>query len=122
MFCNGLIFSKEESNLLLQVLNDSYISFSSLTSEDSQFVSSKKNQYEENMYRVEDERYEVDMVTELNRAAMQNLVVVKRCMDRMSKEELNQFHLDDKLGGTSAVLMKKAIHRYQSLFLLLLPR
>lgn len=94
-----------------QVLNDTYISFSSLTSEDSQFVSSKKNQYEENMYRVEDERYEVDMVTELNRAAMQNLVVVKRQMDRMNREELGQFHMDDKLGGTSAILMRKAIHR-----------
>uniref|UniRef100_A0A5K4F1Y2 HDAC_interact domain-containing protein n=1 Tax=Schistosoma mansoni TaxID=6183 RepID=A0A5K4F1Y2_SCHMA len=105
--CSG----RQKCPVAKEVLNDSYISFSSLTSEDSQFVSSKKNQYEENMYRVEDERYEVDMVTELNRAAMQNLVVVKRCMDRMSKEELNQFHLDDKLGGTSAVLMKKAIHR-----------
>ncbi|KAH8859954.1 Paired amphipathic helix protein Sin3a [Schistosoma japonicum] len=105
--CSG----RQKCPVAKEVLNDSYISFSSLTSEDSQFVSSKKNQYEENMYRVEDERYEVDMVTELNRAAMQNLVVVKRRMDRMSKEELNQFHLDDKLGGTSAILMRKAIHR-----------
>ncbi|KAF8569084.1 hypothetical protein P879_01231 [Paragonimus westermani] len=94
-----------------EVLNDSFISFSSLTSEDSQFVSSKKNQYEEHMYRVEDERYEVDMVTELNRAAMQNLVVAKRRMDRMSQEELSRFTLDDNLGGTSAILMRKAIHR-----------
>lgn len=94
-----------------EVLNDSYISFSSLTSEDSQFVSSKKNQYEEHMYRVEDERYEVDMVTELNRAAMQNLVVVKRRMDRMGQDELNRFTLDDNLSGTSAILMRKAIHR-----------
>ncbi|KAA3670610.1 paired amphipathic helix protein Sin3a, partial [Paragonimus westermani] len=93
------------------VLNDSFISFSSLTSEDSQFVSSKKNQYEEHMYRVEDERYEVDMVTELNRAAMQNLVVAKRRMDRMTQEELSRFTLDDNLGGTSAILMRKAIHR-----------
>ncbi|CAH8504210.1 unnamed protein product [Heterobilharzia americana] len=105
--CSG----RQKCPVAKEVLNDSYISFSSLTSEDSQFVSSKKNQYEENMYRVEDERYEVDMVTELNRAAMQNLVVVKRRMDRMSKEELNQFHMDDKLGGTSAILMRKAIHR-----------
>ncbi|VDP83047.1 unnamed protein product [Echinostoma caproni] len=76
-----------------------------------EFVSSKKNQYEENMYRVEDERYEVDMVTELNRMAMQNLVVVKRKMDSMKREELTQFQLDDNLSGTSAILMRKAIHR-----------
>ncbi|XP_018650355.1 putative sin3b [Schistosoma mansoni] len=73
--CSG----RQKCPVAKEVLNDSYISFSSLTSEDSQFVSSKKNQYEENMYRVEDERYEVDMVTELNRAAMQNLVVIPPC-------------------------------------------
>ncbi|CAH8841345.1 unnamed protein product [Trichobilharzia szidati] len=105
--CSG----RQKCPVAKEVLNDSYISFSSLTSEDSQFVSSKKNQYEENMYRVEDERYEVDMVTELNRAAMQNLVVVKKRMDRLNKEQLSQFHMDDKLGGTSAILMRKAIHR-----------
>lgn len=66
------------------------------------------------MYRVEDERYEVDMVTELNRMAMHNLVVVKRKMDNMKREELAQFQLDDNLSGTSAILMRKAIHRYVS--------
>ncbi|TPP64857.1 Paired amphipathic helix protein Sin3a [Fasciola gigantica] len=105
--CSG----RQKCPIAKEVLNDSFISFSSLTSEDSQFVSSKKNQYEENMYRVEDERYEVDMVTELNRMAMHNLVVVKRKMDNMKREELAQFQLDDNLSGTSAILMRKAIHR-----------
>ncbi|CAL8109151.1 unnamed protein product [Calicophoron daubneyi] len=107
MKCSG----RQKCPIAKEVLNDSYISFSSLTSEDSQFVSSKKNQYEENMYRIEDERYEVDMVVELNRAAMQNLVIVKRKMDRMSRDELNHFHLDDNLSGSSAILMRKAVHR-----------
>ncbi|BHF57887.1 Paired amphipathic helix protein Sin3a [Sparganum proliferum] len=105
--CSG----RAKSAIARTVLNDSYISFSSLTSEDSQFVSSKKNQYEENMYHTEDERYEADMIMEVNRAALQNLIVVKRRIDRMSRDEQQNFHLDDLLGGTSAILMKKAIHR-----------
>ncbi|CDS40373.1 paired amphipathic helix protein sin3b [Echinococcus multilocularis] len=105
--CSG----RAKSAIARAVLNDTYISFSSLTSEDSQFVSSKKNQYEENMYHTEDERYEADMVMEVNRSAMQNLVVVRRRLDRMSRDEIQSFRLDDYLGGTSAILMKKAIHR-----------
>lgn len=44
--------------LSLQVLNDTWVSFPSW-SEDSTFVSSKKTQYEEHIYRCEDERFEV---------------------------------------------------------------
>ena len=50
----------------LQVLNDTWVSFPSW-SEDSQFVSSRKTQYEENIYRTEDERFEFDVVLETNR-------------------------------------------------------
>lgn len=42
----------------VQVLNDTWVSFPSW-SEDSTFVSSKKTQYEEHIYRCEDERFEV---------------------------------------------------------------
>lgn len=45
-------------NVHLQVLNDTWVSFPSW-SEDSTFVSSKKTQYEEHIYRCEDERFEV---------------------------------------------------------------
>lgn len=36
-------------------------------SEDSQFVASRKTQFEEAMYRSEDERFEFDMVLETNK-------------------------------------------------------
>lgn len=48
VFCSGV-----------QVLNDTWVSFPSW-SEDSTFVSSKKTQYEEHIYRCEDERFEVN--------------------------------------------------------------
>ena len=46
------------SNLCKEVLNDTWVSFPSW-SEDSQFVSSRKTQFEEHIYRCEDERFEV---------------------------------------------------------------
>lgn len=48
-----------------QVLNDTWVSFPSW-SEDSTFVSSKKTQYEEHIYRCEDERFEVSFKTKLH--------------------------------------------------------
>lgn len=45
---------------LLQVLNDTWVSFPSW-SEDSTFVSSKKTPYEEQLHRCEDERFEVPL-------------------------------------------------------------
>lgn len=48
----------QNKTLPVQVLNDTWVSFPSW-SEDSTFVSSKKTQYEEHIYRCEDERFEV---------------------------------------------------------------
>jgi len=45
-------------HLLLQVLNDTWVSFP-LWSEESTVDSSKISQYEDFMYRCEDERFEV---------------------------------------------------------------
>lgn len=105
--CSG----RAKSTVARTVLNNTYISFSSMNSEDSQFVTSKKNMYEDGLYHTEDERYEADMVMEVNRAALQNLIVVKDRLDRMGREEAQNFRLDDYLGGNSSILMKKALHR-----------
>ena len=48
------------------MLNDTWVSFPSW-SEDSQFVTSRKTQYEEAIYRTEDERFEFDVVLETNK-------------------------------------------------------
>lgn len=61
---NSLFLVKSKGGVILavflhaQVLNDTWVSFPSW-SEDSTFVSSKKTQYEEHIYRCEDERFEV---------------------------------------------------------------
>uniref|UniRef100_A0A8C7L435 SIN3 transcription regulator family member Aa n=1 Tax=Oncorhynchus kisutch TaxID=8019 RepID=A0A8C7L435_ONCKI len=96
--------------LCKEVLNDTWVSFPSW-SEDSTFVSSKKTQYEEHIYRCEDERFELDVVLETNLATIRMLETVQRKLSRMSAEEQAKFRLDNTLGGSSEVIHRKAIQR-----------
>uniref|UniRef100_H3C6M1 Paired amphipathic helix protein Sin3a n=1 Tax=Tetraodon nigroviridis TaxID=99883 RepID=H3C6M1_TETNG len=95
--------------LCREVLNDTWVSFPSW-SEDSTFVSSKKTQYEEHIYRCEDERFELDVVLESNLATIRALETVQR-LSRMSAEEQLRFKLDNTMGGSSEVIHRKAIQR-----------
>ncbi|CAN9506629.1 unnamed protein product [Ophioblennius macclurei] len=96
--------------LCREVLNDTWVSFPSW-SEDSTFVSSKKTQYEEHIYRCEDERFELDVVLETNLATIRALETVQRRISRMSPEEQLRFKLDNSMGGSSEVIHRKAIQR-----------
>ncbi|XP_049574347.1 paired amphipathic helix protein Sin3a isoform X2 [Syngnathus scovelli] len=96
--------------LCREVLNDTWVSFPSW-SEDSTFVSSKKTQYEEHIYRCEDERFELDVVLETNLATIRALESVQQRLSRMSAEEQLRFKLDNTLGSSSEVIHRKAIQR-----------
>ncbi|XP_043998562.1 paired amphipathic helix protein Sin3a-like isoform X1 [Gambusia affinis] len=96
--------------LCREVLNDTWVSFPSW-SEDSTFVSSKKTQYEEHIYRCEDERFELDIVLENNLATIRALETVQKRLSRMSAEEQLRFRLDNTMGGSSEVIHRKAIQR-----------
>lgn len=98
------------TSLCREVLNDTLVSFPSW-SEDSTFVSSRKTQYEEYIYRCEDERFELDIVIESNALTVRVLEAVKRKIEKMSLDEKNRFKLDDSLGGTSCVIHQRAIRR-----------
>ncbi|XP_030557730.1 uncharacterized protein LOC115760509 [Drosophila novamexicana] len=101
--------------LCREVLNDKWVSFPTWASEDSTFVTSRKTQFEEtiyrNIHRTEDERFELDLVIEVNSATIRVLENVQKKMSRMSPEELAKYHLDDHLGGTSQTIHQRAIHR-----------
>lgn len=96
--------------LCREVLNDTWVSFPSW-SEDSTFVSSRKTQYEEYIYRCEDERFELDVVVETNLSTIRCLEAVQKKLQRLSAEERQRFQLGDSLGGSSAVLQQQAIRR-----------
>ncbi|KAG4067430.1 hypothetical protein HA402_009667 [Bradysia odoriphaga] len=93
-----------------EVLNDTWVSFPTWA-EDSTFVTSRKTQYEEIIYRCEDERFELDVVIETNSATIRVLENVQKRLSRMSSEEVTRFRLDDNLGGSSATIHQRAIKR-----------
>jgi len=91
-------------------LNDTWVSFPSW-SEDSQFVTSRKTQFEEFIYRTEDERFEFDVVLETNKDTIKVLECVQKKMGRLPPEEAARYKLDDCLGGQSPTIHQRAIRR-----------
>lgn len=96
--------------LCKEVLNDTWVSFPTW-SEDSTFVTSRKTQYEEYIYRCEDERFELDVVIETNAATIRVLEGVHKKLQRLSADEVAKFRLDDCLGGASPTIHQRALKR-----------
>lgn len=96
--------------LCKEVLNDTWVSFPTW-SEESTFVTSRKTQYEEYIYRCEDERFELDVVIETNAATIRVLEGVHKKLCRLSSEEVAKFRLDDCLGGASPTIHQRALRR-----------
>ena len=74
-------------------------------------MSSRKTQYEEHIYRTEDERFEFDVVLESNRDTIKVMECVQKKMSRMPPEEAARYRLDDNLGGSSPTIHQRAIRR-----------
>lgn len=98
------------TQLCKEVLNDTWVSFPTWA-EDSTFVTSRKTQYEEIIYRCEDERFELDVVLETNSATIRVLEGVYKKLTRMSPDEVTRFRLDDCLGGNSPTIHQRTIKR-----------
>lgn len=98
-----------DSLYVLQVLNDSWVSVPT-GSEDFSFKNMRKNQYEEALFRCEDERYEIDMVIDNNASAIQCLMPLNAEIVALKQVEGFdwQFRLDRRSLG---VLHLKAVAR-----------
>ncbi|XP_026742376.1 paired amphipathic helix protein Sin3a-like [Trichoplusia ni] len=96
--------------LCKEVLNDTWVSFPTW-SEDSTFVTSRKTQYEEYIYRCEDERFELDVVIETNASTIRVLEGVQKKLSRMTAEDAAKYRLDDCLGGHSPTIHQRALRR-----------
>lgn len=97
--------------LCKEVLNDIWVSFPSWSSEDTSCVSSKKSQYEDFIYRTEDERFEVDILIEVNKAAIAALDGVRKKMLTMTNSEQQKYRLDNHYGCSSPTLMLRAVKK-----------
>ena len=73
-----------------QLLNDKWVSVPT-GSEDFSFKNMRKNQYEEALFRCEDERYEVDMVIDNNASAIQCLEPLAAELASLSVSEDSQW-------------------------------
>ncbi|KAI8081365.1 uncharacterized protein BX664DRAFT_268933 [Halteromyces radiatus] len=103
--CSG----KDE--LCLEVLNDKYVSHPTWASEDSGYVTSKKNQYEEALHRVEEERYDYDLNIEANLNTIALLEPIMKKISAMTPEEKAEFTLPVGLGGPSKTIYQRIIKK-----------
>ncbi|CAK9220996.1 unnamed protein product [Sphagnum troendelagicum] len=89
--------SSHRNSLADSVLNDSWVSVTS-GSEDYSFKHMRKNQYEESLFRCEDDRYELDMLLETTLSTA-NLVgeSVEKPLDGVKQE--SPHHLLDQLSA-----------------------
>ena len=102
--------SSGRTQLCKEILNDTFVSFP-CWSEDSTFLTSKKNQYEELLFKTEDERFELDVILETNMSAIRVLESVQKKITKMTPDERNKYRLDNCIGGSSDSLTVKAIKR-----------
>ncbi|KAF3916821.1 hypothetical protein ABW20_dc0109105 [Dactylellina cionopaga] len=94
-----------------EVLNDEWASHPTWASEDSGFVGHKKNQYEEMLHRVEEERHDYDFHIEANLRTIQLLEPIAQRIATMTPEEKIAFKLSPGLGGQSRTIYQRCIKK-----------
>ncbi|KRZ13456.1 Paired amphipathic helix protein Sin3b [Trichinella zimbabwensis] len=104
-----------------RVLNyDCFVVSLALTDEQL-YMSIKKTAAEEAIFDVEDDRYELDAIISINRSVIDSLTDIQSRLERMTKEEMKAFRLDDRLGTNSVSVPARALRRvfgrtYEELF------
>ncbi|RCH92037.1 Transcriptional regulatory protein sin3 [Rhizopus stolonifer] len=97
--------------LCWDVLNDMYVSHPTWASEDTGFVAAKKNQYEEALHRVEEERYDYDLNIEANLNTIAVLEPIAKKIMAMTPEEKASYRLDPGLGASSPTIYQRIIKK-----------
>ncbi|CEP63391.1 transcriptional regulator SIN3 LALA0_S08e01376g [Lachancea lanzarotensis] len=94
-----------------EVLNDEWVGHPVWASEDSGFIAHRKNQYEETLFKIEEERHEYDFYIEANLRTIQTLETIANKIASMTPEEKQTFKLPPGLGHTSLTIYKKVIRK-----------
>lgn len=89
------------------VLNDQWASHPTWASEDSGFVAHRKNQFEEGLHRIEEERHDYDFNIEANLKCIQLLEPIAQQMLAMVPAERESFHMPAALAGQSTSIFKR---------------
>lgn len=105
MPCSG------RDDMCWEVLNDEWVGHPVWASEDSGFIAHRKNQYEETLFKIEEERHEYDYYIESNLRTIQTLETIANKIANMTDVEKAQFKLPPGLGHTSMTIYKKVIRK-----------
>ncbi|OMJ21038.1 Transcriptional regulatory protein SIN3 [Smittium culicis] len=99
----------KESDDPIEELNDSWMSHPTWASERTEFVHHKKNQYEEAMFRVEEERHQLQIDIETNKQLINQLSPIVKKIQKMSEIDKENLTLPFRFGGNSIALPRRAL-------------
>jgi paired amphipathic helix protein Sin3a len=93
--------------LCYSVLNDEWASHPTWASEDSGFVAHRKNQFEEGLHRIEEERHDYDFNIEANAKVIQLLEPIAHQILNLQPFEMANFRMPTGFGGQSQSIYKR---------------
>ncbi|KAL3423431.1 histone deacetylase interacting [Phlyctema vagabunda] len=93
------------------VLNDDWASHPTWASEDSGFVSHRKNIFEESLHRIEEERHDYDFNIEANAKVIQLLEPIAQTILAMDPHDREHFRMPVGLGGQSQAIYKRVLKK-----------
>ena len=94
-----------------EVLNDEWATHPTWASEDSGFVSHRKNQHEEALYRMEEERHDYDFNIETCQRTIQLLEPIVAQINALDPKDHANFKLPFGLGGASEAIWQRVIKK-----------
>ena len=100
---------KGRDEMCYQVLNDVWASHPTWASEDSGFVAHRKNQYEEGLHRLEEERHDYDFNIESCQRTIQLMEPIVQQINLMNEADRANFVVAPGLGGQSEAIPKRVI-------------
>jgi paired amphipathic helix protein Sin3a len=93
------------------VLNDEWVSHPTWASEESGFLTHKKNSFEETLHRSEEERHEYQTHIDAITRTIAVLDPINTRITEMKSEERAHFRLGPELGGSSVAVYQKTIKK-----------
>jgi len=93
------------------VLNDEWASHPTWASEDSGFVAHRKNQFEEGLHRIEEERHDYDTHLGACDRSIQLLEPIAQQLATLTPDQRRNFKLSTNLGGQSETIYRRTIFK-----------
>lgn len=97
--------------MCFEVLNDEWASHPTWASEDSGFVAHRKNQYEDGLHRLEEERHDYDFHIESCQRTIQLMEPLLQQVRLLNENDRARFVIDEKLGGQSKAIPTRIVNK-----------